>query len=66
MVPGNSERVLREGQHTFRVDTFGDEAWWGDTLHLHQAIEGAKLGGIGSGVSPATALMTAALRLCRM
>ena len=27
-----------------------------DTLHLHQAIEGAKLGGVGPGVSPATAL----------
>jgi len=56
MVPGNSERVLKEGQHTFRFDTFGDEAWWGDTLHLHEAIEGARLGGIGPGVSPATAL----------
>jgi hypothetical protein len=56
VVPHNSERTLKEGQHTFRVDTFGDEAWWGDTLHLHEAIEGAKLGGIGPGISPATAL----------
>jgi hypothetical protein len=56
VVPGNSQSVLKEGQHTFRFDTFGDEAWWGDTLHLHEAIEGAKLGGIGPGVSPATAL----------
>jgi len=56
MVPGNSERVLKEGQHTFRFDTFGDEAWWGDTLHLHEAIEGVKFGGIGPGISPATAL----------
>src|SRR5450759_2868462 len=45
MIPENSERMLKEGQHTFRFDTFGDEAWWGDTLHLHEAIEGAKLGG---------------------
>jgi cytochrome c5 len=45
-----------EGKQTFRFDTFGDEAFWGDTLHLHQAIEGAKLGGVGPGVSPATAL----------
>jgi hypothetical protein len=45
-----------EGEQTFRFDTFGDEAFWGDTLHLHQAIEGAKLGGVGPGVSPATAL----------
>ena len=43
-VPGNSERVLKAGQHAFRFDTFGDEAWWGDTLHLHEAMEGAKLG----------------------
>jgi hypothetical protein len=56
MIPDNSKRILKEGQHTFRFDTFGDEAWWGDTLHLHDAIEGAKLGGIGPGVSPATAL----------
>jgi hypothetical protein len=55
-VPGASERVLKEGQHTFRFDTFGDEAWWGDTLHLHEAIEGTKFGGIGPGISPATAL----------
>jgi hypothetical protein len=55
-IPDNSERMLKEGQHTFRFDTFGDEAWWGDTLHLHEAIEGAKFGGIGPSVSPATAL----------
>jgi hypothetical protein len=52
----NSERTLKEGQRTFRFDTFGDEAWWGDTLHLHQAIEGANHGGVGPGISPATAL----------
>ena len=50
------ERVTKKGQETFRFDTFGDEAFWGDTLKLHQAIAGAKLGGIGPGVSPATAL----------
>ena len=48
--------MLKEGQHTFRFDTFGDEAWWGDTLHLHEAIEGVRFGGIGPGISPATAL----------
>ena len=56
MIPDNSERMLKEGQHTFRFDTFGDEAWWGDTLHLHEAIEGVTFGGIGPGISPATAL----------
>jgi cytochrome c5 len=55
-VPDTWERVVKEGRHTFRFDTFGDEAWWGDTLRLHETIEGAKFGGIGPGVSPATAL----------
>jgi hypothetical protein len=47
---------LRDGQQIFRFDTFGDEAFWGDQLHLHQAIAGEKLGGVGPGVSPTTAL----------
>jgi hypothetical protein len=51
-----SERVLMEGRHTFRFDTFGDEAFWGDTLRLHEAIEGSALGGVGPGVSPRSAL----------
>src|SRR5437588_7355052 len=52
----NAEAMVEQGQSIFRFDTFGDEAFWGDTLNLHQAIEGAKLGGVGPGVSPATAL----------
>ncbi|MGD0466854.1 MAG: hypothetical protein ABSA54_00615 [Terriglobales bacterium] len=56
VVPDNSDRTLQDGQQTFRFDDFGDEAWWGDTLHLHEAIEGVKFGGIGPGISPATAL----------
>lgn len=48
--------LLKEGQRTFRFDTFGDEAFWGGALRLHEAIEGAQFGGIGPGVSPATAL----------
>jgi hypothetical protein len=47
---------LEEGKKTFRYDTFGDEVFWGDTLQLHQAIKGEKLGGVGPGVSPNTAL----------
>jgi hypothetical protein len=50
------EGVLTEGRHTFRFETFGDEAFWGDTLRLHEAIEGSALGGVGPGVSPRTAL----------
>ena len=52
----NAQRMIDEGRRIFRFDTFGSEAWWGDTLKLHQAIEGAKHGGVGPGVSPKTAL----------
>jgi hypothetical protein len=48
--------LVAHGRQTFRFDTFGDEAFWGGTLKLHQAIEGARFGGVGGGVSPATAL----------
>jgi len=48
--------LVAEGKQTFRFDTFGDQAFWGDTLQLHKAIEGAAFGGVGPGVSPATAL----------
>jgi hypothetical protein len=47
---------LAAGRDTFRFDTFGDEAWWGGTLRLHEAIEGSRFGGVGAGVSPKTAL----------
>lgn len=52
----NASRMVDQGKSTFRFDTFGDQAFWGDTLRLHEAIEGSKLGGVGPGVSPATAL----------
>ena len=52
----NAQRLLDEGKQTFRFDTFGDEAFWTDALQLHRAIAGANLGGVGPGVSPATAL----------
>jgi mono/diheme cytochrome c family protein len=40
-------KMVAEGQHTFRFDTFGDEDFWTGTLKLNQAI---------ATVSPATAL----------
>jgi hypothetical protein len=55
-VQRNANRMIREGKRTFRFDTFGDEAFWGDTLKLHRAIEGKRFGGVGPGVSPRTAL----------
>jgi len=48
--------MFKEGKHTFRFDTFGDEAFWSEALQLHQAIEGERFGGVGPGVSPTTAL----------
>ena len=55
-VADNAKHMLEEGRRVFRYETFGDEAYWGDTLKLHRAISGAKLGGVGPGVSPKTAL----------
>ena len=52
----HAQRLFEQGRHIFRYDTFGDEAFWGDTLRLHQAIAGERLGGVGEGVSPKTAL----------
>jgi hypothetical protein len=52
----NATEMMAQGKEVFRYDTFGTEGFWGDTLGLHQAIEGAKLGGVGPGVSPKTAL----------
>jgi hypothetical protein len=52
----NVRRLMNEGRDTFRDDTLGDEDFWGGTLRLHEAIEGAAHGGVGPGVSPRTAL----------
>lgn len=51
-----SPDLIAEGKQIFRFDTFGDEDFWGGALKLHQAIEGQQFGGVGPGVSPATAL----------
>jgi hypothetical protein len=55
-INANAQQLIDEGRQIFRFDTFGDEAFWGDTLKLHQAIQGSKFGGQGPGVSPRTAL----------
>jgi hypothetical protein len=46
----------QQGRNIFRFETFGDQAFWGDKLKLHQAISGANGGGVGPGISPATAI----------
>lgn len=55
-VDSNAVSMFAQGKAIFRYDTFGDEVYWTDTLKLHQAIAGAKNGGVGAGVSPKTAL----------
>jgi hypothetical protein len=52
----STQSVLAQGRQTFRFDTFGDEAFWGDLLNLDAAIAGKANGGVGPGVSPKTAL----------
>src|SRR6266516_2159501 len=52
-------KLFLQGRRIFRYDTFGDRAFWGGALQLHKAIEGAKRGGVGGGVSPKTALALA-------
>jgi hypothetical protein len=56
LINDNAQQMVAQGRQIFRHDTFGDEAFWGDTLKLHQAIQGTKFGGVGAGVSPKTAL----------
>lgn len=55
-IVAHARQMIEDGRQIFRFDTFGSEAFWGDALQLHKAITGEKNGGIGSGVSPKTAL----------
>ncbi len=50
------KQILQQGKEIFRYDTFESEDFWGGELRLHETILGAKLGGVGPGVSPKTAL----------
>ncbi|HXS52323.1 MAG TPA: c-type cytochrome [Usitatibacter sp.] len=40
--------AVEQGKQTFRFDTFGDETFWTDTLHMNEVV--------GSAVDPKTAL----------
>jgi hypothetical protein len=52
----NNQRMFADGKKIFRFETFGDEAFWTDTLKIHRAIMGEKAGGIGLGLSPKMAM----------
>src|SRR5262249_11888049 len=56
IVNSDAVAMLSHGGKTFRHDTFGSEAFYGDRLRLHQAIAGAAHGGAGPGLSPRNAL----------
>lgn len=56
LIQANATRMLEEGKQIFRFDTFGSEDFWGGKLRLHESLAGQKLGGVGTGVSPKTAL----------
>src|SRR6188474_3797142 len=34
----NALKMTRDGQQIFRYDTFGDEAFWGGQLRLHETV----------------------------
>ena len=55
-IRANARSALTAGRKTFRFDTFGDEDFWGGTLHLERALEGERLGGEGGGLTPQAAL----------
>jgi hypothetical protein len=57
-VPDRTEVVVDSeiGKDIFRHDTFGSEHFWGGQVRLHDAIQGAKFGGVGPGITPIQAL----------
>ncbi len=55
-INSNADDLLEKGKAVFRFETFGDEIFWTDKLHLHQAIADAQHGGSGTGLAPKDAL----------
>ena len=47
-LPPLDPKLVEQGQQVFRFETFGDETFWTDVLHMNTVIE--------TGVSPKTAL----------
>jgi len=55
MISNYAQQMLTQGKEIFST-LLAPNAFWGDALCLHQTIAGEKLGGVGPGVSPKTAL----------
>ncbi|MFL5247540.1 MAG: hypothetical protein ACJ79V_06910, partial [Myxococcales bacterium] len=51
-----ADNTFDQGKQIFRFDTFGDEQFWTNAIHLEQAIGGCPACGIPTGVTPETAL----------
>jgi hypothetical protein len=56
VIERDHDRRFKKGRRVFRFATFGDQQYWGDTIRLHDSIQGKKFGGVGPGISPRTAL----------
>jgi hypothetical protein len=52
VVHANADKMFVDGRQVFRFDTFGDEAFWGGKLRLHEPIAGEKHCGKGPGLTP--------------
>jgi hypothetical protein len=48
VIRDSARDLMAEGRRTFRHETFGNEAVWGGTLRLHEAIAGTAFGGVAS------------------
>ena len=47
MIEEHAQQMIQEGRRIFCFETFGSEAFWGETLQLHRAIAGEENGGVG-------------------
>ncbi len=54
-LPPLDQQLVQQGKEVFRYETFGDESFWTDVLHMNEVIE--------TGVSPNTALTVAGLKV---
>jgi hypothetical protein len=55
-INAHGETLIDQGREVFRRSTFGDEAFWGGQLRLHEAILGEARGGVGPGLTARQAL----------
>ena len=49
LIRENAQQMIEEGRRIFRFDTFGDEAFWGDTLNFIRQSRAPSLEAWGRG-----------------